>query len=90
MEKIKSFDAALIGFDIVAGTGVDVFLTSIAKAVIPKSVGLPGIIQAICIKTASIGHSFVATDAIDRVIRNYAKEISEEIQKELEKESSNN
>ena len=86
MDKIKPFDAALAGFDFVAGIGVDVILTAIAKNVVPPAVGVPGVIQKVCVKAASIGLSCVASEAMDRVIRNYAKEISEELQAELDKD----
>ena len=86
MEKMKPFDAALLGFDIVAGAGVDTILTGIVDAVIPTSYGLPGIIQKVCIKTATIGISVVAAEAMDRVIKSYVKEIAESFKEELDKE----
>ncbi len=86
MEKIKPLDAALIGFDIVAGSGVDVILTGIAKNVVPSAFGLPGLIQKTCIKAATLGISFIAAEAMDSVVRSYAKMLAEEFQKELDKE----
>lgn len=87
MAKISKADIAIIGYSIAAGAGVDVILTGIANAVVPTAFGLPGLVQKVCIKAATIGLSFVAVDAMDKCIRTTASEIAQSIEEELKKES---
>ena len=84
-KKISKAEIALIGFDVVAGAGVDVILTGIAKAAVPASYGLPGLIQKICIKTATVSLSFIAAEMLDRTLRKYAKEFADSVREELDR-----
>lgn len=86
MNKMNPFDICMACFDVAAGVGVDVILTAIAKNVVPQSFGVPGAIQKVCVKAASIGLSFVASEAMDKVVRDYVKEISDELKAELDKD----
>lgn len=74
-KKIKKSSLVLGGIELVAGAGIDLILTGIANTVVPASFGLPGLVQKVCIKTASIGISLVVTDAIDKVLKTTADDI---------------
>jgi hypothetical protein len=77
------------GIEIVAGIGVDTMITTAANAVMPKSFGLCGILQKVCVKAGSIGLSLVAGRAITKAIDEYleeAKDIVEQAQAEMEEE----
>ena len=69
---------AKVGFETVAGIGIDTMITTAANKVIPESYGAFGVAQKICIKAGSIGLTLVATKALGDVIDDYVDSIAEE------------
>lgn len=82
-KKISPIQAAKIGFCLVASVGVDTVLTGIVATVLPKSYGIPGLVQKLCVKAGTLGLSMVAADAIEGSVEKYIKVVSDEIDKEL-------
>ncbi len=81
------------GMEIVTGIGVDTMLTTAANTFIPKSYGLCGVFQKVCIKAGSIGLSLVASRAITKAIDEYLEEvkaIADEAKAELDAEEAEN
>lgn len=85
-KKIRKSTIIFTGAELIAGAGVDLILTGIAKAVVPPSFGLPGLVQKLCIKTATLGISLVIADAIDNVLKTTADEIVEAYNQALDEE----
>ena len=67
------------GAEIVAGIGIDQMITTAANNTIPKTYGLFGFTQKVCIKAGSIGLSIVATHALAKTIDEYLDELEEEM-----------
>lgn len=67
------------GAEIVAGIGIDQMITTVANNTIPKSYGLCGFAQKVCIKAGSVGLSIVATHALAKTIDEYLDELEAEL-----------
>jgi hypothetical protein len=85
-KKVNKLAYISTGFCVLASIGVDAILTGIAATAVPKTFGLPGLAQKVCIKAGTIGLSLVVGDAIDNTISKYAKSIADQIYAALDEQ----
>lgn len=79
------FNYFKIGVEIISAIGVDAMITTAANLCMPKTYGLMGLAQKVCVKTGSVGLSLVAARSITKAIDEYVEEFKTIAEQELEK-----
>lgn len=78
---MKAYEVGKVVFESLAAAGMDTLITNAYKSFVPKTYGVAGAIQNVCLKAASIGLSAVFAVSLDDAIEDLrlkAKEVLEE------------